>query len=132
MLRNLKYNDGDCIIYFEPIYGACGKTLDSIVEMNPQLCLRKIPLELPCTHSEILTRLRQTISRILQAGQRPRLCLFDTISSLPGVRFPFESITRICKDHDIVSLIDGAHGVGHLPLDLSNLDADFFVSNCHK
>ncbi|KIY00339.1 uncharacterized protein Z520_04024 [Fonsecaea multimorphosa CBS 102226] len=138
VLRNLQYKEKDCIIYFDTIYGAIEKTLASIVETNPQLQLRKVghgqdfAYSLPCTHSEILNALSQTISRVLYDGLNPKVCVFETIVSLPGVRFPFERITRMCKEYGILSLIDGAHGVGQIPLNLAQLDADFFVSNCHK
>ncbi|ETI27825.1 hypothetical protein G647_00274 [Cladophialophora carrionii CBS 160.54] len=138
VLRNLQYKEKDCIIYFDTIYGAIEKTLASIVETNPQLQLRKVghgqdfAYSLPCTHSEILNALSQTISRVLYDGLNPKVCVFETIVSLPGVRFPFERITKMCKEYGILSLIDGAHGVGQIPLNLSQLDADFFVSNCHK
>jgi hypothetical protein len=138
VLRNLQYKEKDCIIYFDTIYGAIEKTLASVVETNPQLQLRKVghgqdfAYSLPCTHSEILNALSQTISRVLYDGLNPKVCIFETIVSLPGVRFPFERITKMCKEYGILSLIDGAHGVGQIPLNLSQLDADFFVSNCHK
>lgn len=87
---------------------------------------------LPCTHPDILNAFSQTISRIIYDGYTPKVAVFDTIVSVPGVRFPFERLTRMCKEYGILSVIDGAHSVGQIPLNLSQLDADFFVSNCHK
>ena len=132
------YKEEDCILYFDTVYGAVEKTLASIVETNPQLTLRKVGAgqdfgySLPCTHPDILNAFSQTISRLLYEGYTPKVAVFDTIVSIPGVRFPFERLTRMCKEYGILSVIDGAHGIGHIALNLSQLDADFFVSNCHK
>lgn len=138
VLRNLVYEPNDVIIYFDTIYGGIEKTLASILETTPQLQVRKVGFgqdfaySLPCTHPEILNAFSQTISRLLYDGLKPKVAVFDTIVSLPGVRFPFERLTRMCKEYGILSVIDGAHAVGQIPLNLSTLDADFFVSNCHK
>ena len=138
VLRNLVYKEKDCILYFDTIYGAIEKTLASIVETNPQLTLRKVGAgqdygyTLPCTHPDILNAFSQSISRILYDGYTPKVAIFDTINSIPGVRFPFERLTRMCKEYGILSVVDGAHAIGQIPLNLSLLDADFFVSNCHK
>lgn len=39
---------------------------------------------------------------------------------------------KVCKELGVTSLVDGAQGIGMLPLDLTAADPDYFVSNCHK
>lgn len=141
VLRNLQYKPTDVILYFDILYPACEKTLLSLMEGLPENArpqIRKVGhgqrggFSLPCTHSDILNSFSQTISRCIYDNLTVRVAIFDTISALPGVRFPFERLVTMCREYNILSLIDGAHGVGHIPLNLSDLDADFFISNCHK
>lgn len=138
VLRNLVYKEKDVIIYFDTIYGSIEKTLLSLVETNPQLTIRKVghgqdyAYKLPMSHPEICSAFSQTISRLLYEGYNVKAAVFDTVVSLPGVRFPFERLVRMCKEYNILSVVDGAHSVGMIPLNLSELDADFFTSNCHK
>lgn len=138
VLRNLVYKEKDVIVYFDTIYGAIEKTLLSICETNPQLQIRKVghgqdyAYKLPMSHAEICSAFSQTISRLLYEGYSVKAAVFDTIVAMPGVRFPFERLVRMCKEYNILSVIDGAHAIGMIPLNLSELDADFFTSNCHK
>ncbi|PHH91994.1 hypothetical protein CDD83_9441 [Cordyceps sp. RAO-2017] len=60
------------------------------------------------------------------------MCLFDVVSSRPGVAFPWVRVAAACRELGVASLVDGAQGVGMVPLDLPAADPDFFVSNCHK
>ncbi len=135
VLRNIVWNpDGrDEILYFDTIYSGCAKTIDYVLEASHgRVSSRVIPLSYPCEDAAILAAFEAGVAASLAADKRPRLCLFDVVSSLPGIRFPFESITAACREHDILSLIDGAQGIGMVPLDLAATDPDFFVSNCHK
>ncbi|KAG5294526.1 aminotransferase family protein (LolT) [Histoplasma ohiense] len=131
VLRNLQYVPGDVIVYFDTVYAACEKTIAWLMESTP-VQARKVPYSFPTTHEEIMKRFGEVVKQLRSEGLNVRVALFDTIVSNPGVRFPFEELVAECRKEGILSCVDGAHGVGHIPLDLGKLDADFFVSNCHK
>jgi selenocysteine lyase/cysteine desulfurase len=127
VLRNLKYKVGDKILYFSTLYGACEKTIDHIAETTAAEIIR-LELRYPVSDEELLAKFRAAVA----TDGSVRVAIFDTITSLPGTRMPFEGLVDLCRKMGVLSLVDGAHGIGHLPLDLGKLDADFFVSNCHK
>ncbi|KAK4677599.1 hypothetical protein QC764_300210 [Podospora pseudoanserina] len=136
VLRNIVWNkDGkDEILYFETIYGGCAKTVDYVAEYSRGLVhSRCVPILYPCPDGDIVENFEKAVQEVEKEGRRVRLALFDVVSSNPGVRFPFEAITASCKRHGILSLVDGAQGIGMVKLNhLGEVDPDFFVSNCHK
>jgi selenocysteine lyase/cysteine desulfurase len=135
VLRNLMWNqDGtDEILYFNTIYGACGKTIDYVCELNRDIVQsRVIHLQYPIEDLDYLELFRKAIKASRAAGKNPRIAIFDTVSAVPGVRVPFEGLTEICREEGVLSLIDGAHGIGHIHLDVTSGDPDFLATNCHK
>ncbi|KAF2435471.1 PLP-dependent transferase [Tothia fuscella] len=131
VLRNLAFAPKEKILYFATIYGACEKTVEYIVETTPAEAV-KIQYTYPVEDDWLISEFERVVKAEEKAGNRVKVAIFDTVVSFPGVRMPFERLTQACKDLGVMSLIDGAHGVGHLELDLGKLDCDFFVSNCHK
>lgn len=138
VLRNLSEtwsDDGkDEIIYFSTIYGGCGKTVDYVVDSTyGRVSSRELELTYPITDEDILAKFREAVRQSREAeGKRPRVAVFDTVSSVPGVRFPFEAMVQACRELGVLSLVDAAQGVGMIDFDLAALDPDFLVSNCHK
>jgi len=130
-LRNLVYQPGDKILVFSTIYNACLNTVLSICETTPASYV-KVPYTYPISDADLIAAFTDTVTRERAAGNRVAVAVFDTIVSLPGVRMPFEALISTCRDLGVLSCVDGAHGIGQLDLDLTNLDPDFFVSNCHK
>ncbi|KAJ4392798.1 Glycosylphosphatidylinositol (GPI)-anchored cell wall endoglucanase [Neurospora sp. IMI 360204] len=135
VLRNIVWSaDGkDDILYFETIYGACGKTIDYVVEDRLGFVgSRCVSLVYPAEDEDVVAAFRDAVKKSREEGKRPRLAVIDVVSSMPGVRFPFEDIVKICKEEGIISCVDGAQGLGMVDLKISETDPDFLVSNCHK
>jgi selenocysteine lyase/cysteine desulfurase len=131
VLRNLAYVPDDVIVYFATVYPACEKAIESLMETTP-VQARRVAYEFPISQEEIVKRFSDVVKQVKAEGMNVRVALLDAVVSLPGVRFPFEALVKACREEGILSCVDGAHGIGHIPLDLGILDADFFVSNCHK
>lgn len=131
VLYNLNFQEGEALIYFEPVYGAVEKGVVSLQEHTP-LQSRKVEFQYPIAEDELERRFREVVRKTREEGLKVRAAVFDAIVSNPGVRFPFERFVAVCREEGILSVIDGAHGIGQIPLDMGELQPDFFVSNCHK
>lgn len=131
ILHNLPFGPDDVIVYFDTIYGALEKAIVSYGESR-SVQARKVNYQFPISHEELAKRFTDVVKKARSDGLNVKVALFDVISSLPAVRFPFERLIETCREEGILSLVDGAHGIGQLPLDLGALRPDFFVSNCHK
>ncbi len=134
VLRNIEWNqDGnDEVLYFNTIYSACGKSVTFVAEHTGLMAGRQISLQYPVTEKEVTSAFETAITASKADGKNPRLAIFDAVSSVPGVSVPITALLQICKANGILSMMDAAHGVGQIQLDLSVLQPDFLVSNCHK
>jgi hercynylcysteine S-oxide lyase len=88
----------------------------------------KIDLEYPISDDEVIQRTKAALA----THPNIKLILMDAISALPGVLFPWENICAICRQYDIYSLVDAAHAITQIPIDIRTSQPDFFVSNLHK
>lgn len=131
VLRNLSFSPQDMIIYFSTIFSACEMTIQSVMETT-ELKAQKIQCVFPMSHDDIVTKFEQTVQQAKEEGFNVRIAIFDTVTSMPGVRLPFERLTEVCREHGVLSCIDGAHGVGQIPINLGKIKPDFFVSITHK
>ncbi len=54
------------------------------------------------------------------------------LSNTLGTINPIEDIIKIAKSHDVITVIDGAQAASHLPIDVQQLDCDFYLFSGHK
>jgi cysteine desulfurase/selenocysteine lyase len=65
-------------------------------------------------------------------GPRTKFVSLTQASNGLGTILPVREMIRLAKRHDARVLVDGAQSVAHLPVDVQDLDADFFVFSGHK
>ncbi|OBZ84790.1 hypothetical protein A0J61_07158 [Choanephora cucurbitarum] len=130
--RSLPLKAGDKVLYFNTAYNAVESTIQFINDFE-SLKLVKIDLAYPLSDHAILEQIKETIEyeNSLQNGSI-KVCFMDAITSVPGLLFPFEAVVKLVREYSILSLVDGAHAIGQIPLDLHAVDPDFFITNCHK
>ena len=54
------------------------------------------------------------------------------ISNVLGSINPIKELCQICHDKDVPVLVDGAQAVGHINIDVNELDCDFYAFSAHK
>lgn len=63
---------------------------------------------------------------------RTKIVAITQMSNVTGTIVPIREVTRIAHAHGAVVLVDGSQGAVHLPVDVQDLDADFYVLTGHK
>lgn len=61
-----------------------------------------------------------------------RLVAVNHVSNTLGTVNPVKEIVRIAHSHQVPVLIDGAQAVAHMPIDVQDLDCDFYCFSGHK
>ena len=63
---------------------------------------------------------------------RTRALFVSHVTSSTGLRLPVAALCKVARGHGALSIIDGAHAPGLVPVDLAAIDADFYFANIHK
>jgi cysteine desulfurase/selenocysteine lyase len=63
---------------------------------------------------------------------KTRLIALTHVSNVLGTINPVREIIAMAHQHNIPVLLDGAQGVSHLPVDMQELDCDFYCFSGHK
>jgi len=65
-------------------------------------------------------------------NEKTRLVSIAHVSNVLGTINPIKEIIRIAHEKNIPVLVDGAQAVPHIPVNVVDLDADFYVFSAHK
>jgi isopenicillin-N epimerase len=126
VVRNLDLQSDDEILTSDHEYGAMDRTWRYICK---QTCAKyyRHPIPLPVTNQEAFV---QTFWEGVTA--RTRVIFLSHITSPTALIFPVREICQRAREAGIISIVDGAHAPGQIPLDLPALGADIYTGACHK
>lgn len=79
-----------------------------------------------CDMCEIETKLREKIR------ENTRLIITTHISNVTGDMCDIDSVGKLCREHNIIYLVDGAQSCGHVEINLESSNVDLFAFAGHK
>jgi len=124
--KNFPLKAGDEILTTDIEYGACDRTWNFYCE-KAGATYRRQKINLPITTKE------KFIADFF-AGVTPntKAIFISQITSSTGLIFPVKEVCEIAKSKGLITIVDGAHVPGHIPFNLSEIQADFYTGACHK
>lgn len=124
--RSMWLQPGEEILATDLEYGALDYTWEYLCNRAGASYIR-MSISLPLTTPEAVVE-----QLFAGATNRTRAVFVSHITSATAITLPVELIIARAKELGILTIIDGAHVPGQLPLDLTALGADIFAGNCHK
>ena len=99
-----------------------------------------VPWQMLCERKKAILKvipLNDDLSLNIDAFQalispKTKLVSVTHVSNVLGIINPVEQIIRIAHSHHIPVCIDGAQSAPHMPINVQQLDCDFFVCSTHK
>ncbi|MYA92893.1 MAG: aminotransferase class V-fold PLP-dependent enzyme [Chloroflexi bacterium] len=125
-LRSLLLNVGDEILTTNHEYGAINRLLAYCAAKTGARILRH-EVQLPYTSDSDFTE-----ALFALATPRTKAIVISHITSPSALIFPIAQICQRARQQGILTIIDGAHAPGQLPLDLESTGADIYAGNFHK
>ncbi len=122
----LALEPGDEVLASDHEYGAADRTWRFLCGQHGIKYINQ-PIPLPLeSDEEMLEQFWRGVT------PRTRVIFISHITSPTALIFPVEKICRRAQAAGIITVVDGAHTPGHIPLHLDALGADYYAGNCHK
>lgn len=126
IMHSLELNPGDEILATDNEYGAMDRTWNFFSRKTGVKYVRQ-PVSLPVVSKEAM------IEEFWKGlTDKTKVVFLNQISSATALIFPVQEIVGRAKELGLITIVDGAHVPGHIPLDLRKLDADYYTGTLHK
>jgi len=126
IMRSIKLNAGDEILATNHEYGAMDRTWNFYCKKSGAKYIRQ-KISLPVVSKE------QMIEEFWKGyNHNTKVIFLNQMSSATALIFPVKEICDRAKELGLITIVDGAHVPGHIDLDISDLNPDYYTGTLHK
>ena len=126
VMRSLKLQAGDEILSTNHEYGAMDRTWNFYCKNTGAKYIRQ-EISLPIVSKE------QIIEEFWKGyNKNTKVIFLNQISSSTALIFPVKEICDKAQQLGLITIVDGAHVPGHIDLNISDLNPDFYTGTLHK
>lgn len=125
-LRSVPLKENDEIMVTTQEYNACKNALNEIAKER-KVVVKEIEIPFPVKSSQkIVEKLIDSVT------PKTKYLLIDHIISPTALVLDVKTIVKEMKAKGVETIVDGAHSVGQIPLNLNDIAPAYYTSNCHK
>lgn len=126
IMRSLDLKEGDEILSTNHEYGAMDRTWNFYCKKSGAKYIRQ-NISLPVVSKE------QILEEFWSGyTSKTKIIFLNQISSATALIFPVKEICDKARDLGLITIIDGAHVLGQMDLNISELNPDFYTGTLHK
>ena len=126
VMRSLQLQPGDEILATNHEYGAMDRTWNFYCKKSGAKYVRQ-NISLPIQSKE------QIIEEFWKGySSKTKVIFLNHISSSTALVFPVKEICDKAQELGLITIVDGAHVPGHIDLNISELNPDFYTGTLHK
>lgn len=126
IMRSLKLQPGDEILATNHEYGAMDRTWNFYCSKSGAKYVRQ-HITLPIVSKE------QIIEEFWKGYTfNTKVVFLNQMSSATALIFPVKEICDKAQELGLITIVDGAHVPGHIDLDITGLNPDFYTGTLHK
>lgn len=125
VINGIDLSPGDEILYTYHEYPSIVEALQ-LKEKRSGIKITKLDIPLNGDEGSALEIIRKNIT------SKTKLLVISHVSCRNGEIFPIKEIADLVHQYGIEILVDGAHALGHIDVDLMDLGADYYTTCLHK
>jgi isopenicillin-N epimerase len=132
VLSSIPLEKGEVVLTADCTYRACKLAMKREAARRGAEYV-EVPLPLPlASEEEVVTAHIKMLDSLKAQGKKVRFLLVDAITSPTAIVLPYERLARLARERGILCMVDAAHAIGCIEVDLGRFEFDYFTTNLHK